>query len=103
MRGCQQCLNLWFVEKRNQISLIAFRWDCKNTFDQGSVFRMTKSGVPKKTMDCGKSGIAGSRVVFALFLKLVQECANQGSIEDFDIQIGKLTTLLLGGENQKQS
>jgi hypothetical protein len=83
----EQRLDLLQVEVADQLAVVALGRDLDHACDRLGVFGMTQRSVAVERVDRGELLVAGAGAVAALGLEVIQECADQLSVEVGEVQV----------------
>ena len=86
----QQCLDLLFGQKLDHGTVGVLGWDGQDSLDQSGVIRVVQRRETEQRVDGGEAGVSGANGVGPLGLQVVQEGADECSVEVLELQQGAL-------------
>src|SRR5712691_11900176 len=75
-------------EKADQSTLLALIGNGQYSLDEPGVLRHLQGGVPEERSDHGHPKISTSHTIMTTAFQVVEECADQGSVQIFQCDLG---------------
>jgi hypothetical protein len=101
--GCKKSVDFFTGEEFDEFSLVTFAWHGEDSMTEIGVGRLVERHVSKEGMDCSESSIPCPDTVCSLLLDMLEELANEGSIQNLDGQVRRLLAEFLCRKLQEQT
>jgi hypothetical protein len=101
--GAEQGGGLIFGEPGDQGLVGALGGDGQDAGDEGGVLGVAQRRVAERGVDRGEPRVAGADAVAAVFLQVVQERGDGGSVHVGEVEAGRLLSGAAGGECEQHA
>jgi hypothetical protein len=103
VRNCEQCIDLFSVEKVDRPSNVTFIGHRQDPLAMQGMRWFFQSHIPEERVDGSQPNVSRASAVLASAFQVIEEKTNEGSIEVFDAKLGWTFVEPFLGELQKHA